>query len=172
MANKKFMSIVGGKNELIAGVSSSAGAGNAGDLIALDSTGKLDVSMLPVGVGPDVKVHPASEALAAGNYVNIWNDAGTIKVRLADNSNGREAHGFVLTSALEGADAVVYFEGPNTAAPIGTVNNRVYLGVAGGVVTTALDIYAPANEGKLHQFLGIYIDTDEVNTDIDDYVII
>ena len=29
----------------------SAGAGNAGDVVGLDATGKIDVSVLPTGIG-------------------------------------------------------------------------------------------------------------------------
>ena len=38
----------------------SAGAGDAGEVVALDSTGKIDLSVLPLGIGADVKILVAS----------------------------------------------------------------------------------------------------------------
>lgn len=165
---QKFQILENGKAKLKEATVSSTGVANAGEVVALDSTGKLDPSILPVGVGPDVKIIEASEDLGAGDYVNIWNDVGVAKVRLADNSNGRAAHGWVKSAHLNGEDAVIYFEGPNDAAPVGTVGTRAYLGTAGGVLTTPLDPTLVSN--VLHQFLGVYVDASIINTDIDDCI--
>lgn len=168
----KFQTRQGGKDRLVEATTASTGVAEAGDIVALDSSGKLDASLLPVGVGPDVKILEASEDLGAGDYVNIFDDAGTAKVRLADNSNGREAHGFVLSAFLTGANATVFFEGPNSSAPVGTTGQRAFLGTAGGVITTPLDETAGVNDGSLSQLLGTYVDTTEINTDIDDCLIL
>lgn len=166
----KYQTLVGGKGKLVEATVSSTGASEAGDLVGLDSSGKLDASVLPVGVGPDVKIVEATEALTAGDYVNIFDDSGVPNVRLADNSNGREAHGFVLAAFAITEMAQVFFEGPNTAAATALPGQRAYLGTAGGSITTPLD---PATDtGKLHQLLGSYVDTDEINTDIDDCIIL
>ena len=165
---QKFQILLDGKAKLKEATVTSTGASNAGEIRALDSTGKLDASVLPVGVGPDVKIIEASEDIGAGDYVNIWNDGGTAKVRLADNSNGRAAHGWVQSQALTGELATIYFEGPNDAAPVGVVGQRAYLGTGGGVLTTALNPTLVSN--VLHQFLGIYVDTTTINTDIDDCI--
>lgn len=95
--------------------SSSAGAGDAGKLVELGGDGRLDPSVMPAGIGADVKVIEASEALAAGDFVTIHNSSGA-KVRLADASDGVAgmAHGFVIDNVTSGANATVYFEGPNT----------------------------------------------------------
>lgn len=173
MAAKKYLKInSSGEVAQGTGVVTSAGAGNDGDLVALDSTGKLDPSVLPVGVGPDVKVLLASESLNAGSYVNIWNDAGTEKVRLADNSSGRDAHGFVNTAVSSGASATVYFEGPNNDLTGLTPGARYYLGTAGAATSTPLDPNLLANANKVHQFLGIAISATEINTDIDDKIVL
>ena len=164
------MVLEGGKRKLKEGTEVSTGVAESGDLVALGSNGKLDASVLPVGVGPDVAVLEASEDLTAGEYVNIFDDAGTPKVRLADNSNSRPAHGWVTAAALTGAQATVYFEGPNESAPAGTTGDRAYLGTAGGVLTVALDETLPANDGKLHQLLGNYVGANVINTDIQDCV--
>lgn len=91
----------------------STGVGQAGDVVALDANGRLDVSVLPTGIGADVAVIEASEALAAGDMVNIY--AGPL-CRKADASAvnaGEIAHGFVLNNVTSGADATIYFEGTN-----------------------------------------------------------
>lgn len=164
----KYQTLEGGKGKLREATSQSTGAAEAGDIVALGNDGKLDPSLLPTGVGADVKIAEATEALTPGDYVNFFDDAGTVKVRLADNSNGRDAHGFVLSSFAVSESATVFFEGANTAAANGVAGQRAYLGTAGAVITTPLD---PATEtGKIHQFLGIYVDTNEINTDIDDCI--
>lgn len=164
----RYKTLNSGKDTMVEATDTSTGVAEAGDIVALGSDGKLDPSLLPTGVGPDIKIAEAAEALSAGDYVNIFDDAGTVKVRLADNSNGREAHGFVLTAFSAAASATVFFEGANSAAPAGTAGQRAYLGTAGGVTTTPLD---PAVDiGDIHQLLGTYIDDNEINTDIDDCV--
>lgn len=170
MAAKTFTRLENGKLKSQKAIISSTGAANDGDLIALDSTGRIDPSVLPVGVGPDIKVIEATEALNAGDYVNIFNDGGTEKVRLADNSNSRDAHGFVKDAASIAANASVYFEGPNDDLSGLTPGQRVYLGTAGQIISVPLD---PNTEGgKIHQFLGIAIDATTVNTDIDDCILL
>jgi len=170
MAGDKYQTLVAGEQVLVAATVTSAGVANAGEILALGADGRIDQTVLPIGVGPDIESIVASEALGAGDYVNIYDDTGTRKVRLADNSNGREAHGFVLSAFLVAATAVVYFEGPNNSAPTGVAGQRAYLGTAGGVLTTPLD--PVTDDGSLHQFLGVYVDTDVINTDIDDYVVL
>ena len=97
----------------------STGPSEGGDIVALDeTTGKLDPSVLPTGVGPDIKIMEAAEALSAGDYINIFDDGGTEKARLADRSNGREAHGFVKSAFAMGAMATVFFEGANVVRSI------------------------------------------------------
>lgn len=166
----RYQTLQGGKGKMVEATVVSTGVGEAGDILALGPDGKIDDSVLPVGVGPDVKVVEATEALTAGDYVNIFDDAGTPKVRLADNSNGREAHGFVLAAYAITELAAVLFEGSNTAAPVALTGQRAYLGSAGAAITTPLD---PATDaGKIHQLLGSYVDVNEVNTDIDDCILL
>src|SRR5687768_3186062 len=92
---------------------SSAGAGESGKLVQLDGSGRIDNTMMPVGIGADTALITASEALAAGDFVNIWNSTGA-KVRKADATTEKPAHGFVLAAVSSGAQATVYFEGTNT----------------------------------------------------------
>ena len=114
MPAKKFLRLVAGVFTEVAATVTSAGAGNDGDLVALDSSGRLDNSVMPVGIGVDTKTIAASEALATGDWVNVWNGTGA-KVRKADATTaGKEAHGFVLAAVSSGGNALVYFEGTNT----------------------------------------------------------
>jgi hypothetical protein len=137
---------------------SSAGAGDAGKLPALDGSGRLDTTFMPAGIGADTKIIVASEALAAGDFVNVWNSTGA-KARKADaTAAGKEAHGFVLSAVSNGANATVYFEGPNTAVS-GQTPGPVYLSTTAGLATAT----APSASGNVVQRLGVAVDTTEIN---------
>ena len=153
MAGKSFLRQVSGAISEILGIQTSAGAGNAGDIPALDSTGRLDISMMPVGVTPEVVLAVASETLVAGNFVNLWNDTGTLKVRKADASAaGKPANGFVLAGFSTSATATVYLtSNVNTQLSALTPGTDYYLdpAVPGGVTATA-----PTGVGKVSQLIG------------------
>lgn len=159
MAAKKFLRLVGGVITEIFGIQTSAGAGNAGDLVALDDTGRIDGSMMPVGIGADTALISASEALAAGDFVNVWDSAGAFKVRKADATvAGKEAHGFVLAAVASGSDATVYFEGTNTQVT-GQTPGDVFLQTTAGVGGSAV----PSASGNVVQQIGIAVSATAVN---------
>jgi hypothetical protein len=137
----------------------SAGAGDAGKIVALDSTGRIDNTMMPVGIGADTAVITASEALAAGDLVNVWNSTGA-KVRKADASvAGKEAHGFVLAAVSSSASATVYFEGTDTQVT-GQTPGVVYLSAATpGLATTT----APSGTGQVVQRVGFATSATAIN---------
>lgn len=168
MAGNKYMTLVNGRDTLIAGAQVSAGVADANKLVALDATGHLDPTILPIGVGPDVALLPASEALSAGDYVNVFSNSGVSTVRKADNSNDRPAHGFVKAGVASAATATVYFEGPNDAKSGLTVGARYYLGTAGGV--TAVPPVSPA--AIISQYVGLAVLATVINTDIDDEIVL
>lgn len=158
MPAKKFLRFVGGVFTEVFGVQTSAGAANAGDLVALDDTGRLDNSMMPVGIGADTAVIPTSEALAAGDWVNVWDSTGA-KVRKADATTaGKEVHGFVLAAVASGANATVYFEGTNTQVT-GQVPGPVYLQTAAGQGGAAV----PTAAGNVVQRIGTAVSATAVN---------
>lgn len=169
MANKYIeLNATSGELTQVEGTVTSAGAGDAGEIIALDSSGKIDISLLPTGIGPDVAIVLASENLSAGDYVNIYDNTGTPNVRKADASNSREAHGFVLSAVSSAANATVYFEGGNNGLSGLTPGARMYLGTAGAATATV-----PVSPGsQIFQLLGIAIAADTINTDIDDIVVL
>jgi len=136
----------------------SAGAGDAAKVVQLDGAGKLDTSMMPTGVGADTQTITTSEALSAGDFVNIWNSTGA-KARKADATvSGKEAHGFVLTSFSSGAAATVYFEGTNTAVTSQTPG-VVYLSTTAGTATST----APSGSGNAVQRIGFATSTTTIN---------
>lgn len=145
----------------------SAGSGDAGKLVALNPDGHIDETMLPPGVGGDVRLIEASENLAAGDYVNIHNSSGA-KVRKADASvaaAGEIAHGFVLDNVTSGDDATVYFEGTNTAQSGLTPGVTYVLShtTPGGVLPLAS---ASTTAGHALQILGVAVAADAINTEI------
>ena len=158
MAAKKFLRLVNNLVTEVLGIQTSAGAANAGDIVALDDSGRIDNSMMPVGIGADTAVIAASEALAAGDWVNVWNSTGA-KVRKADaTTSGKEAHGFVLAAVTSGANATVYFEGTNTqvtAQSPGPVFLQTTAGTGGAT--------APSASGNVVQRLGVAVSTTAVN---------
>jgi hypothetical protein len=144
-------SIVNSKN-------TSLGVADAGKIAALDANGRIDNSMMPVGIGADTSVIVASEALAAGDFVNIWNSTGA-KVRKADATiAGKEAHGFVLAAVASAGNATVYFEGTNTAVT-GQTPGPVFLSTTAGQATTT----APSAAGNVVQRIGFATSPTSVN---------
>ena len=158
MAAKKFLRLVNGVLTEIFGVQTSAGAGNAGDLVSLDDSGRIDNSMMPVGIGADTSTISASEALAAGDWVNVWNNSGA-KVRKADATTaGKEAHGFVLAAVTSGNPATVYFEGTNTQVS-GQTPGPVFLQTTAGVGGPTV----PSASGNVVQQIGVAVSATAVN---------
>lgn len=115
----------------------STGASEAGDVVALDAAGLLDSSVLPAGIGLNVDTLPSFENLSAGDWVNVFDDTGTVKVRKADKSNARRAHGFVLAAVTAPANATVYGPGELNDGLTGlTLGVEYFLGDTGAELTT------------------------------------
>lgn len=153
---------------IVNSVDESAGAGDAGKLVALDGAGKLDVTMMPAGFGDDAVIVVTSEALAAGDLVNIWNDSGTAKARKADATTaGKEAHGFVLASVLSGGNATVYFEGQNSAVS-GQTAGAVFLSTTAGLATST----APSSSGNVVQRVGFATSATAINFQSNDPIVL
>lgn len=145
----------------------SSGSSSAGKVTALNSAGQLDLSVLPTGVGPDTQSILASEAISAGAYINIWSNSGTANIRNADNTtSGKEAHGFVLSAVSSGTNGTVYFIGNNTAVTGQTVGD-VFLGTVGSATSTA-----PSSSGNAVQRLGVATSATSINTNIQQPIIL
>ena len=133
-------------------IDASTGAPDAGELIQTDASGKLDASFLPTGTGQDIVILEAFENLSAGDFVNIFDDSGTTKCRLADASTaGKEAFGFVLSSFTLGNNASIYMRGQNTQLTGLSGGTIYYLDTStpGGVTSTQ-----PSSSGNVVQVIG------------------
>lgn len=150
MATAKYLArLVGKTKEVIPAVTTAADS-----IVATGADGKLDISLMPVGVGAEVRVAPAFEDLTAGNFVNLFLSGGVIKVRKADaTTNGKPADGFVLANVTAPANATVYgLSNTNTALSGLTIGTRYYLSTTPGGVAAAP---GPTSAGNLNQELGI-----------------
>lgn len=167
MAAKKLLRLVSGVITEVLGVVVSAGAGNDGDFPVLDATGRLDTSVMPVGIAADTYTALSSEVLAAGDYVYIL-PAGTIG-KASAASGGNDADGFVLAGVGAGVSATMYFEGRNAVVSGKTVGARQYLSdtVPGGTTETA-----PVGAGKKVQLVGKAVSATSIDTEIGDYVLL
>lgn len=147
---------------------SSAGAGDSGKLPALDAAGRLDTSFMPVGIGADTQSIVSSENLAAGDLVNIWSDGGVFKIRKADATTaGKEAHGFVLAGVTAPAAGSVYFEGNNTQVTGLTAGPQFLQTTAGLAAATA-----PSGSGNVVQRVGFASSATNLNFTSGDPVVL
>lgn len=167
MALQKFLALVSGKITQTAPVQASSGSSSAGAIVALNSAGAVDVTMLPTGVGPDTQSITASEALSAGAFVNVWNNSGTLNVRNANGATGLEAHGFVLAAAAASTAATVYFTGIDSALTGLTLGADYYLSDAaiGAIVSTA-----PSTPGHYSQQVGTAISTTALQVSLGPFI--
>lgn len=151
MAAKKFLRNVSGRIKEVVGIVVSSGVANDGDIPALDASGKLDVSLLPSGIGQNTVAVTASEALAAGDLVNIYDNTGTPNVRKADaTAEGKECNGFVKSAVSNGASATVYLSGNSITGLTGLTAGRRYLSTTPGASTAT----APSASGNVVQKIG------------------
>lgn len=161
MADKPLHLISGNITEKEATVV-SAGAGDAGEVVALDAAGKLDPSVMPTGIAPDTALIQASENLAAGDYVNLHDVGGAWRVRKADASAiGTRAQGFVKAAVTSGQNATVYFEGSNDVLSALTPGTYFLSETAGAVTQTP-----PTTSGSIVQEVGVSTSATVLNTEI------
>ena len=148
MAAQKFLQNVSGKiKEVIGSVTSTANG-----IVAMDATGRIDSSVLPVGVGAEIITAVASEAIAAGAFINYYNNAGVLNVRNADaTTNAKIANGFVLASVANAGTATIYLPSQTNNAVIGlTIGSDYFLSTTPGTATTT----APSASGNIVQQIG------------------
>lgn len=165
---QKFLNLVSGILTQIEALVTSAGAGDAGKIPALDSSGRLDSSVLPVGVGVLSKSIVTSENLAARDMVNLYDDSGTLKARKADANNSMPAHGYVTAAATSPAAATVYFDGIISGFTGLTPGARYYLSETAGEVDDA----APSSGGAYVQYIGVALSATEIEFDPADFVVL
>jgi len=153
MATQTFLSIVSGVKKLIT-AAQLGGTSYAGQIPALNATtGLLDISMMPSGIGPNTENIVASEAIAAGSLVNVYSNAGVVSVRNADNTNiSKVANGFVLAAVASSATATVYFSGIISGLSGLTPGTQYFLGTVGGLIVAGS---LPSSAGTIIQSVGV-----------------
>lgn len=168
MAGQKFVNLQSGILKEVVTVQ-TGGTGSENLIPSLDAAGKLDVSMMPTGVAPDVEVVTASEALSASNpFVYIKSDGQVANASGA--VSGNPCVGFITASYASGAtDVKVYFEGRVTGLTELTVGARYYLSdtTAGSITATPV-----SGAGKLHQYIGRAVTATTISFEADDHIVL
>lgn len=126
-------------------------------IVALDGTGKLDSSVLPVGVGLVAQSLPQTGALAAGDKVNIYDATGTATARKADASagTGKLSQGFVIAATSAPGPALVFGVGMENTALTGLTPGEQYFlsdATPGAITTTA-----PTASGSVVEYVGVAV---------------
>lgn len=147
-----------GLPQQVATVSVSAGAGDGNKIARLDGTGKFDSSVLPANSFVSPLSVVASEALAAGDMVEVYFDgtASAVRVRRANGATGapgRPARGFVTAAVANAATAIVYFQGIVTLAGLTPGVSYFLSATTAGAVTAT----PPSGAGQLVQKVGFSI---------------
>ncbi len=94
---------------------------------------------------------PAAVALSAKQLINLFDDNGTVKARLANaTDNTKPANGYVLEDVAQGSTAIVHKIGLITELSGLTVGSTYYLSTTSGAYTTT----APVASGNIIQKLG------------------
>jgi len=148
----KYVGLDTGQMKEVEGTVISSGSANSGDIAALGPDGLWDQSLMPIGITPDTEQIEASENLLAGDLVNVWDNAGTTKVRKADATVvGKEADGFVLEGVATTQLARVYFDGKNNQVSGLVGGTKMFLdaNIAGQITSTP-----PIITGNVVQFIG------------------
>jgi len=155
----KYIANIAGTMTEVSGLATSTGAPDAGKIPQLDGAGRIDNSMMPVGIGAVTEAVQASENLAAGDFVNIHNVTGAFRVRKADATTaGKEAHGFVLSAETAGTIATLYCEGTNTSVT-GQTPGIVFLSTTAGLASAT----APSSSGNVVQRIGFASSATSIN---------
>jgi hypothetical protein len=157
---EKYLKRGNGTLDEVEGTVESTGVSEAGKIVALNDQGVLDNSVLPTGIGADIQLIAASEDLAAGDFVNIYDNGGSTEVRKADASDpAKRCDGFVLEGVTAPGNATVYFEGKNNQCSALTGGTIQYLSATPGKCTST----APSTSGYIVQILGKAISATSVS---------
>lgn len=153
MPAPKFLSVGSGVPiQEVASIATSAGAGDADKLVSTGADGKIDRTLLPQD---PVQSFTASEAIAAGDLINIWDSTGP-KVRKADASGGiaKMAHGFAPSAIANAATGLVVLGDEVISGKSGlTVGANYFLGTTPGAVQSA----PPTGAGHIVQMVGVAV---------------
>jgi hypothetical protein len=169
MAGNKYISwdAANKRKKEVAGQQTSAGAADANKIPALNASGVLDPTLLPPGVGATTQLVQASENIASGAEVNLYDIGGNVlRARNAiATAYATKSDGFVLAAVLSGANATVYFNEKNSAKTGLDVGEIYFLSdtTPGGVTLTP-----PTAAGSIVQSIGKAMSATELTVDIDE----
>jgi len=168
MSATRYVKLNAGQLESVQAVDTSATA-VAGNLIALNSIGKLDDSLL---MSSPSEVLVAGENLTAGNVVYIADATGVATVYKSDATDDtKPAIGFVMDTVVATDPVRVFFSGTNTGVVFvaGDTGKEVFLSETAGALTTT----APSTVGNYVQRVGIIVGANKVRfLPMDGYTII
>ncbi len=158
-----------GDAQEVQAVAVSQGAPSAGKIAQLNAAGQWDESFMPTGFAPDKQAFLASEAIPAGRYVNIYDNAGTPTIRLADgNTVAKKAWGYATAAIAANQTGSIMFDDLNGGLT-GLTTGDVYLSATtpGGVTSTP-----PTGAGKIVQRLGVATSATTIHTSIQNPIIL
>ena len=129
-------------------------------IVATQPDGYIDPSLIK---DSEVEVFEASEAITAGDEINIWDDGGTEKARKASASGySTRSFGYAENSAAIGQDVTVIMEGIKSGLAGLTIGDPVFLSLTAGAVTQT----PPQLDGEIWQQLGNAIRADSYRLEI------
>jgi hypothetical protein len=164
MVNQKFLSKGAGILQEVQAISTSAGAGDAGKIPALDAVGRLAENMMPMGVSAETQVCKAGVGgLVANDVVYIHLVTAVLTADKADATDAtKRAQGYVKDIVAQGEDATVYLDGglPGTGLTPGA---KYYLTTTPGTVS----VTPPAGSGNMVQCVGEATSETEIKFDPD-----
>ena len=124
---------VTGLFKISAGAQLSTGVSDAGKIVALNSVGLVDDTMLS---SSPIDSAITGEAISAGDAVNVYDDTGTKKIRKADNTNNRKCDGISRESAASGVSCKYDTDGARSSVTGVATGLSYWLGAAGAITTT------------------------------------
>ena len=166
MSTNKFMALDANGNWVeVTAIVTTQGVINANEIPSTGADGRLDISFMPTGIGADTEPVPASEALQAGAWVNLFNVGGIANARNANATDAsKPVDGFVLAAVAQGDTATVYVRGINSMVPQGSITpasigQKAFLDTSAGGTT----VTPPSSTGNYMQALGPILAVDTVH---------
>ena len=134
----------------------TGGSGSENRIPVLNSSGRLDQTMMPEGVASEQKIGNAFETITAKDLVYFKSD-GTV-AKASNASGGHYAQGWANNGGTAGQPITVNFESTISGLSGLTPDAVCYLGAAGAITQT---IITGAN--TLYQEVGLAISATELN---------
>lgn len=164
MTNQKFLTKGDGVLAEAQAISTSAGAGDAGKIPALDANGRLAENMMPPGVSAETQVCKAGVGgVTANDVVYIHLVTVTLTADKADATDAtKRAQGYVKDTTNAGDDVTVYLDGELPGSAL-TPGAKYYLTTTPGTVS----VTAPSASGNMVQCVGEAISATEIKFEPD-----